>query len=81
MSKFKDQPPEYFSTRTASQYLGVSAGWLSGARCHGKGPPYVRMGRTIRYRRLTLEKWMTQREHDPRASSQVAQREGASHGA
>ena len=65
MSKFKDQAPEYFPTRQAAQYLGVSAGWLASARCRGNGPPYIKMGRAIRYRRLTLEKWMAQRERDP----------------
>lgn len=81
MSKLKDQPPEYFPARLAAQYLGVSVGWLASARCHGKGPPYVKFGaRSVRYRRRTLEAWMARRERDPGVHSQVAQHQGAAHG-
>jgi hypothetical protein len=69
MSKFKDQPPEYFPTRQAAQYLGVSMGYLASARCRGDGPPYIKMGYAVRYHRLTLERWMAEREHNPGASA------------
>lgn len=65
MARFKDQAPEYFPTRQAAQYLGVSAGYLASARCRGDGPPYIKMGYAVRYHRLTLERWMAARECDP----------------
>ena len=37
--------------RDAAKYLNVSRVTLARSRCYGKpeGPPYIRMGRTIRY--------------------------------
>jgi hypothetical protein len=82
MPRLKDQPPEYFPTRQAAQYLGVSAGWLASARCHGKGPPYVKFGtRSVRYHRRTLEAWMARRECDPHAGAQTNKSKGGAHGA
>ena len=48
----------------AAAYLGMSVSFLRQARCDGNrpnrtpGPPYVRLGRSIRYRIEDLEKWL-----------------------
>ena len=48
----------------AATYLGVSRSYLRAARCYGdkpgraESPPFVRLGRTIRYPRETLDRWI-----------------------
>ena len=37
--------------REAADFLRVSKSWLAKARMRGDGPPYVKVGRSIRYRR------------------------------
>ena len=36
--------------REAADFLRVSQSWLAKARMRGDGPPYVKLGRSIRYR-------------------------------
>ncbi len=49
-------PPvaEYLSTKEAAALLGVSVKHLETLRVRGGSPPYVRLGRAIRYPRATL---------------------------
>jgi predicted DNA-binding transcriptional regulator AlpA len=42
----------------AAQRLRVSLSWLSKARMRGDGPPYVKVGRSVRYTELGLLQWM-----------------------
>jgi excisionase family DNA binding protein len=44
-------------TRGASEYLKLSASTLEKLRVTGKGPPYHKLGRAVRYRRSDLESW------------------------
>jgi hypothetical protein len=45
----------------AAKALKVSESWLAKARLHGEGPPFMRVGRSIRY--FPLGPWMeTQRQ-------------------
>ena len=53
-------------------YLGVSRSYLRAARCYGdkpgraESPPFVRLGRTIRYPRETLDRWIDEQIiHNP----------------
>lgn len=41
-----------------SRYLGLSVPWLRVRRRDGKGPAFVRTGRTIRYRVQDLDAWL-----------------------
>jgi hypothetical protein len=41
-----------------SSMLGVPVATLANWRCAGKGPPYLRVGRHVRYRREDLELWL-----------------------
>jgi len=56
--------PELFDEGTAAAYIGMSAAFLRADRCRGvvgnrtPGPAYLRLGRTIRYRREDLDAWL-----------------------
>lgn len=41
--------PEYLTTRQAAALLGVSAKGLEAMRARGEGPPFIRVGRKVRY--------------------------------
>jgi predicted DNA-binding transcriptional regulator AlpA len=45
----------------AANYLRLSPSWLAKARMRGDGPPYVKLGRSIRYREADLLHWMKAR--------------------
>jgi len=40
----------------------VSTSWLAKARMRGDGPPYIRIGRSIRYAEAALIQWMKSRQ-------------------
>jgi predicted DNA-binding transcriptional regulator AlpA len=40
----------------------VSPSWLAKARMRGDGPPYIRIGRSIRYSEATVVQWMKSRQ-------------------
>jgi predicted DNA-binding transcriptional regulator AlpA len=42
--------------------LKVSTSWLSKARMRGDGPPFIRIGRSIRYSEVALVQWMKSRQ-------------------
>jgi predicted DNA-binding transcriptional regulator AlpA len=42
--------------------LRVSTSWLAKARMRGDGPPYIKMGRAIRYNEGTILQWMKSRQ-------------------
>jgi excisionase family DNA binding protein len=48
--------------REAAQVLKVSLSWLAKARMRGDGPPYIRVGRSIRYSEAALLQWMKSRQ-------------------
>ena len=47
----------------AGMYLKVSVSWLAKARMRGDGPPYIRIGRSVRYAEATLVHWMNSQQH------------------
>ena len=49
--------------REAADFLRVSPSWLAKARMRGDGPPFVKIGRSIRYRESDLLQWMKSRTH------------------
>jgi Helix-turn-helix domain len=56
---------EFLTVLTAKETgtrLKVSLSWLAKARMRGDGPPYLRVGRSIRYAEPTLEQWMKSRQ-------------------
>jgi hypothetical protein len=48
--------------RKAANLLRVSESWLAKARMRGDGPPYVPVGRSIRYTGIGLHQWMKSRQ-------------------
>jgi predicted DNA-binding transcriptional regulator AlpA len=54
-----------FSLLTANEAavrLKVSLSWLAKARMRGDGPPYISIGRSIRYADTALIQWMKLRQ-------------------
>jgi len=49
---------EYFTTKQAATYLGLSPQYLEIARHRGEGPPYIKLARAVRYKRSELDDWM-----------------------
>jgi|WetSurMetagenome_2_1015567.scaffolds.fasta_scaffold346352_2 hypothetical protein len=54
--------PPVMNERDAAMYTGMSAFYLRSARCKGKGPAFLRLGRSIRYRVSDLDEWLTEGE-------------------
>jgi predicted DNA-binding transcriptional regulator AlpA len=45
-----------------AEFLKVSLSWLAKARAANDGPPFVRIGRCIRYSKAALLRWLKSRE-------------------
>lgn len=45
----------------AAKHLGLAVSTLEKLRVGGGGPPYVKMGRSVRYRLCDLESYLAQR--------------------
>lgn len=43
--------------KDAADRLGLSPSWLAKARMRGDGPPYLKLGRSVRYGERALAKW------------------------
>lgn len=58
------------STRETAELLGVREGTLSAWRCRERntppeerrGPPFVRVGRSVKYREVSIQQWIAARE-------------------
>jgi predicted DNA-binding transcriptional regulator AlpA len=48
--------------KEAARLLKVSLSWLAKARMRGDGPPFMRIGRSIRYSEAALLQWMKSRQ-------------------
>ena len=48
-------------TDGAAARIGLSAKTLTNKRVAGDGPPFVKMGRSVRYRVADLDAWMAAR--------------------
>jgi predicted DNA-binding transcriptional regulator AlpA len=46
----------------AASRLKVSLSWLAKARMRGDGPPYIKVGRAIRYSEAAILQWMKSRQ-------------------
>lgn len=54
-------PPAALTTTQAASYLSVQPGTLEQWRWNGRGPRFVKMGRTVRYRQTDLDDFMAGR--------------------
>ena len=50
------------TAKDAAVFLKVSLSWLAKARMRGDGPPYICVGRSIRYAETALIQWMKSRQ-------------------
>jgi len=50
------------TAKEAATLLKVSVSWLAKARMRGDGPPYICIGRSIRYTEAGLIQWMKARQ-------------------
>ena len=48
--------------KEASRLLKVSLSWMAKSRMRGDGPPYICIGRSIRYSEAALIQWMKSRQ-------------------
>lgn len=48
---------DFLTVSEAAAYVGLSESTLNHYRVTGKGPPYFRLGRLVRYDRNQLEAW------------------------
>jgi predicted DNA-binding transcriptional regulator AlpA len=62
-------PRRLVDTKTAAKYLGFTPHYLDQLRSQGKGPPYHRIGRSIRYDLNLLDKWLEDRTVYPSATT------------
>ncbi len=49
--------------KEVANFLRVSESWLAKSRVHGDGPPFVKPGRSVRYRQADLLRWVSSRTH------------------
>jgi predicted DNA-binding transcriptional regulator AlpA len=45
------------TAKDAASLLRLSPSWLAKARMRGDGPPYMKLGRSVRYGESVLAKW------------------------
>lgn len=57
-----DEGP-YLTSKQAAHYLSVSENALAKVRLTGGGPPFVRLGRRIRYGQGALANWLISRTY------------------
>jgi predicted DNA-binding transcriptional regulator AlpA len=58
MNKQHCDLPALLTAKEIGTRLRVSLSWLAKARMRGDGPPYIRIGRSIRYGEDALAQWM-----------------------
>jgi|Deesub1362B_J571_1020462.scaffolds.fasta_scaffold58691_1 predicted site-specific integrase-resolvase len=56
---------ELLTEKEAAEFLGIARGTLANYRSAGKGPPYVKIEGTIRYRKADLEAYIEAHRVDP----------------
>lgn len=49
-------------TPAAARLLKVSLSWLAKARMKGDGPPFIKIGKAVRYHEVALIQWMKGRQ-------------------
>jgi len=57
----KPLPDHLWTTEECAIYLNVSVDWLNSSRGKGTGPPFVHIGRLIRYDPDAVKDWVRSR--------------------
>lgn len=64
----KTFPPRALSEKETAKYIGMSRSFLAQARMDGKlknrtpAPPFIKIGRTVRYLKEDLDQWLTEHQ-------------------
>jgi hypothetical protein len=58
MSTTQNEPDELLTEVAAAKQLTLSIRTLQAWRCRGEGPPFVRVGRAIRYELTAIRDWL-----------------------
>jgi predicted DNA-binding transcriptional regulator AlpA len=53
---------KFLTAKEAAQLYGVSISWLAKRRMSGDGPPFVKVGRSVRYTDAGLLQWAKSRQ-------------------
>lgn len=51
----------YITRHELADELRVKVQTLAAWACYGEGPPYLKVGRAVRYRRVDVERWLAER--------------------
>lgn len=62
--------PDYLKTPAAAEYTQMSVPTLERKRLVGDGPPFIKAGKSVIYRRADLDAWLASRL--VRSTSEVA---------
>lgn len=54
-------PGPVLNEEAAATYVAMSPAFLRSRRLRGAGPPFLRLGRAVRYRTSDLDKWLLAR--------------------
>lgn len=58
----RKSPNLLLTPKEAAALLRVSCSWLAKARMAGDGPPFIKVGRSVRYSEAALLQWMKSRQ-------------------
>lgn len=64
---------ENWKTKQAADYLQVKGTTLEQWRWNGKGPRFIKMGRSVRYRKTDLDAFIEARLYGSTTEAQAAQ--------
>jgi predicted DNA-binding transcriptional regulator AlpA len=53
-----NQPKQRIPEKEAAPYIGMSTMFLRISRMRGDGPPYLKIGRSVRYDTADLDRWL-----------------------
>ena len=53
--------PDILDTPEAASYIRLSKPTMERLRLTGDGPPYAKLGKAVRYRRVDLDAWLESR--------------------
>jgi predicted DNA-binding transcriptional regulator AlpA len=64
--------PIYRDAQYVAYLLGIESQTLATWRCSGSGPPFVKIGRLVRYKDEDLQKWLESRSFNNTAEARAA---------
>ena len=62
MTTTVESPDVLLTPKDAAAFLKLSLSWLAKARRRGDGPPYLKLGKSVRYSESALLAWLKSRQ-------------------